>query len=151
MSDDSVYAIISGTGVEEITIRSNVTLAGKSYNVTDIGYSRVNSQLLAFADSTVTKIIVEEGVKRLAMFVFTNAAKLTTLILPSTITDFGYNQFYNTPYLSVYMNRSDVPENVNFNGRPIYLYSESDPGATPAPNASAGFWYYGDNNEPVVW
>ena len=103
--DDLEFTVTSETPAEcevsgysgeptDVTIPSTVTISGKEYTVTSIGY-------LAFSDcSSLTSIEIPSGVTYIGDRAFIACSSLTSIEIPSGVTSIGYEAFYGCSSLT---------------------------------------------------
>lgn len=93
-----------GTG-KEVTILGEITYNGKKYVVNEISPR-------AFTNSNVEKVIISEGVTKIADEAFYQTGELRTVVLPNSLVEIGSNAFTNSLLLGIV-----IPENVQKIGK----------------------------------
>lgn len=137
----------SGSGstsydLETVNIASNSNLT-----TIDIGAFNENRKLSKF-NLPVVNNAVDVPLTTINRLAFQNC-KITSLIIPSSVTYIGYQAFrYNTT-INFYYEGTSIPDtwdsgwNYGVTNRPIYYYSDS-------PNYDGQHWHYVDN-KPVIY
>lgn len=129
-----------GTG-KEVTILGEITYNDKKYVVNEISPR-------TFTNSNVEKVIILEGVTKIADEAFYQARSLNTVVLPNTLVEIGSDAFSNSNLCGIV-----IPESVIRigkwafgNGQSCIIYCE----ATSKPIGWNSEWNHA-NVCPVVW
>ncbi|MGN0237850.1 MAG: leucine-rich repeat domain-containing protein [Lepagella sp.] len=77
---------------KSIDIPAVVQIDGKAYGVVEIAPNGFNSSK---ANSTVTSIIIPEGIKTIGEYAFANFSQVKNLEIPNSVTTLSANSFYN--------------------------------------------------------
>lgn len=102
----------------DIAIRSAITVNGKTYKVTTIGYA-------AFYDnSEITGVTIPEGITTIGDYAFRYCNNLANISIPSSIESVGYDSFYGCKW---YANQ---PDGVVYIGKALYKYKGTMPEGT---------------------
>lgn len=126
---------------KEVTILGEITYDGSKYIVDEISEG-------AFYKTNVEKVIISEGITKIAGAGFSNNYNLKTVILPKTLVEIGFNAFESS-----HLHDIVIPENVQRiedwafgNGQSCVIYCE----ATSKPIGWSSEWNHA-NLCPVVW
>ncbi len=143
--DNIVYQVTSSESLEvqvkdspnatgDIVISSLISINGKDYKVTTIGYS-------AFEDNKLTSVIIPNSVTAIGSRAFYKN-QLTSVVIPNKVTTIGWNAFANNQLTSVV-----IPNKVSTIGEYAFHSNQLTNFTIPAPNSvtSIGGYAFANN------
>ena len=106
----------------DIAIRSAITVNGKTYKVTTIGYAAFHS------NDKITGVTIPEGITTIGEYAFAYCNNLANISIPSSIESVGYFSFNGCKwYEEWYANQAD---GVVYIGKALYKYKGTMPEGT---------------------
>ncbi len=116
------------------------------YIYTGTGYSVYECLATTASSKVIPDIINDAPVVGILDYAFSVCSRLTSIVLPESITSISENAFSGCSSLTtVYWSGSSYDLDYVFENATVYCYSEEEP------SQEGNYWYYDDNGEPVIW